>query len=97
MDIKTALTNFSRTHLTSQHGLEWDDLFACVKFVMRENKAKNSSEVGEFNKFLWQHGLLDHFLTILGVAIKEEKIFMYFTVCSKVLPCRSYKICMQSV
>ena len=31
------------------------------------------------------------FLSILGVAITEEKIFMYFTVCTKVLPCRSYK------
>ena len=64
--------------------LEWDDLLARAKFVMGENIVKNSVEAGEFNEFLQEHGAVEQFVRILGVAI-EEKIFMYFTVYRKIV------------
>lgn len=83
-DIKTSFANFIWTHLTAQHILEWDDLLARAKFVMGENIVKNSVEAGEFNEFLQEHGAVEQFVRILGVAI-EEKIFMYFTVYRKIV------------
>ena len=53
--------------------LGWDDLFERANFLMRENKAKNTVEVGEFNEFLREHGTVEQFIRILGVTIKEEK------------------------
>ena len=64
---------------------------------MRENKAKNTFEVGEFNVFFREHDVLEQFLRILGSAIGEEKIQENCSVGTKLLPCRSYKISMQSV
>ena len=80
--------------------LEWDDLLARAKFVMGENIVKNSVEAGEFNEFLQEHGAVEQFVRIFGVAI-QEKIFMYFTpksfCCAELFHCKSYKKCMQSV
>ena len=64
-------------HLTSQYRLEWDDLFARAKFVMRENKAKSTFKVGEFKKFLHEHGVLEQFVPILDIAMEEEKYAFY--------------------
>ena len=51
---------------------------------MRENKAKNTVQMGEFNEFLREHGAVDE-IRILGVAIEEEKTSMYFTVYRKIV------------
>ena len=47
--------------------------------------------------FFWEHDVLGQFLRILGSAIGEEKIQENCSVGTKLLPCRSYKISMQSV
>ena len=53
---------------------------------MRENKAKHTVEVGEFNEFrLQEHGAVEQFLHILGVGIEEGKLFKNFTVCRKIV------------
>ena len=52
----------------------------------REKKAKNIIEVGESNEFLREHGAVEQFVRILGIAIEEEKILMYFTVYRKIVP-----------
>ena len=59
MDIKTAFTNFIRTHSSAQHMLGWNNLFAPAKFLMREKKAKNIVKVGEFSEFLKEPGAID--------------------------------------
>ena len=70
---------------------------------MRENKANNDVGVGEFNELLREHGAVEQFVRILGVAIEEEKYSctLQFTgklfSCTERLHCKSYKICMQSV
>ena len=64
---------------------------------MCENKVKNAFHVGEFNEIFPEHDVLEQFLRILGIEIEEEKILVYFTVYRRILPCRSYKICIQSV
>ena len=52
---------------------------------MHGNKAKNTVEVGEFSDFFQEHGAVEQFISILGVAIEDEKIFMYFTVYRKIV------------
>ena len=70
---------------------------------MRENKAKHTVEVGEFNEFrLQEHGAVEQFLHILGVGIEEgnySRILRFagkLFCCTELLHCKSYRICMQS-
>ena len=75
---------------TAQHTLESSDLFAHAIFLMREKKAGNTIEVGEFYEFLWKHGVVEQFEQ--GVAIEGEKIqFTGKLFCyTKLIHCKSY-------
>ena len=51
---------------------------------MYENKAKNILR-WENSTSLREHGAVEKFVSILGVAIKEGKLSMYFTVYGKIV------------